>query len=131
MDIAQRLSGTSLKLLAYERLLQDYPSWKPKVVMVQRVLIPGARKKDEKITLQELRAVVQRIQDKFGPDVIDYKEVAGSTLPMDQRLALWKASDVLMSTPIREGLNHWPMEFIYCKDPKNPGVVIASEFSAV
>lgn len=131
VDIAQRLSGTSLKLLAYEHLLQDYPSWKPKVVMVQRVLIPGARKKDEQITLQELRAVVQRIQDKFGPDVIDYKEVAGSTLPMDQRLALWKASDVLMSTPIREGLNHWPMEFIYCKDPKNPGVVIASEFSAV
>jgi len=44
---------------------------------------------------------------------------------------LWKASDVLMLTPIREGLNHWPMEFIYSKDPESPGVVIASEFSAV
>jgi trehalose 6-phosphate synthase/phosphatase len=50
---------------------------------------------------------------------------------MDQRLALWKTSDVLMLTPIREGLNHWPMEFVYCKDPDNPGVVIASEFTAV
>ena len=131
VDIAQRLSGTSLKLLAYERLLQDYPTWKSKVVLVQRVLIPGARKKDEEISLQELRSVVQRIQDKFGSDVIDYKEVAGTTLPMDQRLALWKASDVLMLTPIREGLNHWPLEFIYCKDSNNPGVVITSEFSAV
>lgn len=131
IDIAQRLSGTHLKLLAYERLLQDYPSWKPKVVMVQRVLVPGSRRKDEQVTLQELRTIVQRIQDKYGPDVIDYVEVAGSTLPMDQRLALWKASDVLMLTPIREGLNHWPMEFVYCKDAENPGVVIASEFTAV
>lgn len=131
VEVAQRLSGTSLKLLAYERLLQDYPSWRSRVVMVQRILIPGGRKKDEQITLQEVRAIVTRIQDKFGPEVIDYKEVAGATLPMDQRLALWKASDILMLTPIREGLNHWPMEFVYCKDSQNPGVVISSEFTAV
>jgi trehalose 6-phosphate synthase/phosphatase len=130
-DIGQRLNGTSLKFLAYERLLQDYPAWQQKVVLVQRILVPGSRKKDEQLTLRELRAVVQRIQDKFGPHVIDYQEVAGSTLPMDQRLALWKASDVLMLTPIREGLNHWPMEYIYAKDADQPGVVIASEFSAV
>jgi len=131
VDIGQRLSGTSLKLLAFERLLRDYPIWKQKVVMVQRVLIPGSRKTDEQLTLRELRALVQRIQDEFGTSVIDYQEVAGSNLAMDQRLALWKASDVLMLTPVREGLNHWPMEFIYTKTSEAPGVVIASEFSAV
>lgn len=131
LDIGQRLSGTSLKLLAYERLLKDYPIWQQKVVMVQRVLVPGSRKTDEQLTLRELRALVQRIQEKFGPKVIDYQEIAGSSLPMDRRLALWKASDILMLTPIREGLNHWPMEFIYSKDGESPGVVIASEFSAV
>jgi trehalose 6-phosphate synthase/phosphatase len=131
VDIGQRLSGTSLKLLAFERLLRDYPIWKQKVVLVQRVLVPGSRRTDEQLTLRELRALVQRIQEKFGPEVIDYQEVAGSNLPMDQRLAIWKASDVLMLTPIREGLNHWPMEFIYSKDTESPGVVIASEFSAV
>ncbi|KAL3910240.1 MAG: hypothetical protein SGILL_007770, partial [Bacillariaceae sp.] len=131
VEIGQRLNGTSLKLLAYERLLQDYPSWQPKVVMVLRVLVPGSRKRDEQITTRELRVIVQRIQEKFGNEVIDYKEIAGSTLPMDQRLALFKASDVLMLTPIREGLNHWPMEFIYSKHDSSPGVVIASEFSAV
>lgn len=131
VEIGQRLSGSSLKLLAYERLLQDYPSWQPKVVMVLRILLPGSRKRDEQITVRELRQIVQRIQDKFGTAVIDYKEITGSTLPLDQRLALWKASDVLMLTPIREGLNHWPLEFIYSKKGMAPGVVIASEFSAV
>ena len=132
VDIGQQLSGISWKLLAYERLLQDYPNWQSRVVMVQRVLLPGSRKADESFTVRELHAVVKRIQDKFGPAVIDYQECAGSNYPMDQRLALWKASDVFISTPVREGLNHLPMEYIYAhKEPEVPGVVIASEFSAV
>ncbi|GKY96224.1 hypothetical protein MPSEU_000582300 [Mayamaea pseudoterrestris] len=132
VDIGQRLSGVALKFLAYERLLQDYPVWQSKVVMVQRVLLPGSRKVDEKATIAELRAIVKRLTDKFGSKVIDYEESAGSSLPLDQRLALWKSSDILMCTPIREGLNHWPLEFIYAhKAPESPGVVIMSEFSAV
>ena len=131
LDIGQRLSGVSLKLLAFERLLQDYPSWQSKVVMVQRVLLPNSRQSDESNTVRELRFIVNRIQDTFGPQVIDYQEMAGASFPMDRRLALWKACDVLMLTPIREGLNHWPMEYIYArKEPAPPGVVIASEFSA-
>ena len=132
LDMGQRLSGTSLKLLAYERMLQDYPLWKSKVVMVQRLLLPGSRVKDEEVTTREVRFLVQRIQEKFGPEVIDYQELTGSSMAMDQRLALWRATDILMSTPIREGLNHWPMEYIYShKEPNPPGVVIASEFSAI
>ena len=131
-DIAQRLQGIGLKLLAYERLLKDYPSCQARVVMVQRVIVPGSRKDDEAQTLRESRFLVKRIQETFGEEVIDYKEIRGSYFPMDQRLALWKAADVLMATPIREGLNHWPMEYIYAhKAPGPPGVVIASEFSAV
>jgi len=131
-DVAQRLQGIALKLLAFERLLKDYPNWQAGVVMVQRVIVPGSRKDDEVQTLRELRALVKRIQETFGEEVIDYVEVRGTSYPMDQRLALWKASAVLMATPIREGLNHWPMEYIYAhKAPERPGVVITSEFSAV
>ena len=37
-----------------------------------------------------------------------------------------------MHTPIREGLNLCPLKYVYaCKEPADPGVVIASEFSAV
>mmetsp|Transcript_21284 Transcript_21284/g.30122 ORF Transcript_21284/g.30122 Transcript_21284/m.30122 type:complete len:1342 (-) Transcript_21284:135-4160(-) len=133
LDIAQRLSGVNLKLIAFERLLTDYPSWQKRVVMVQKVLLPGSRKADETNTIRELRASVKRIRDAFGPDVLDYEEVFGSSsLPVDQRLGLWKASDIFMVTPIREGLNMLPMEYIYArKEPHPPGVVIASEFSAV
>lgn len=132
MDIGQRLQGVELKLLAYERLLRDYPSWVPHVVMVQRVLLPNSRVQDEQDTVAQLRIIVQRIQGSFGNQVMDYEEIQGSSVPMDQRLALWRASDVLMNTPIREGLNHWPMEYVFAQENKEkPGIVIASEFSAV
>jgi trehalose 6-phosphate synthase/phosphatase len=66
IDVAQRLSGISLKLEAFERLLTDYPVWQAKVVLLQRCLIPGNRRVDEADTLREVRALVQRIKATFG-----------------------------------------------------------------
>jgi len=130
--VAQRLSGVTYKLLAFERLLADYPVWQSKVVLLQRCLIPGARRVDEADTLREVRSLVVRIRNEFGPEVIDYEEQVGSVLPIDQRLAIWTSSRVMMHTPIREGLNLCPLEYVFArKEPADPGVVIASEFSAV
>ena len=132
IDVAQRLSGVSLKLLAFERLLTDYPVWQSQIVLLQRCLIPATRRVDEADTLREVRSLVQRIQARFGHNVIDYEEQVGSVLPIDQRLAIWTTSHVVIHTPIREGLNLFPLEYVYArKEPATPGIVIASEFSAV
>lgn len=61
IDVAQRLSGVSLKLLAFERLLTDYPVWQSKVVLLQRCLIPGNRRVDEADTLREVRFLVKKV----------------------------------------------------------------------
>ena len=132
VDIAQGLSGVSLKLLAYERLLSDYPNWVGNVVLVQRNVIPSVRKTDEEDTLKHVRQLVQRLQINFGRDVIDYDEFYGPSLPREHRLVLWSASDVFMSTSIREGLNLLPLEYVYTnKHPVAPGVTMISEFSAM
>ena len=132
IDISQRLSGISLKLLAFEQLLTDYPVWQQKIVLIQKCLLPGSRSADEANTIREVRQLVKRIEEKFGPNVIDYQEIHSSSLPIDQRLSLWKVSDILMVTPIREGLNLLPLEYVYMrKKPAAPGIVISSEFSVV
>jgi len=131
MDVAQRLSGVSSKLLAYERLLTDYPSWQSKVVLVQLVHRPNNRQVDELTTVRELRFLVNRIQEQFGPHVIDYQEILGSELPLVKRLSYWLASDVFLSTPIREGLNLLPLEYVYARHANSAaGVTIVSEFGA-
>lgn len=132
LDVAQYLSGIGLKLIAYEKLLHDAPSQRERVVLVQRCLITGARQLDEARTIREIRAIVRRIKKQYGDGVLDYEEVYGSTLPVDQRLALWRASDCLLNTEVRGGLHLWPLEFVYAqKDKELPGIVIASEYSAV
>ena len=132
VDIAQSLSGLRYKLLAYEELLRSYPIWRERVVLVQRCLIPGSRKADEANTARECRTLVQRIRSKFGDRCIDYVEMMGcSSLPMPERLALWAVSDMVLQTPIREGLNLLPLEYIYSRRKGPPGLVVASEFSAV
>lgn len=132
IDIAQGLSGVSLKLLAFEKLLTDYPNWRDKVVLIQICLIPSSRISDEADTLSHVRYLVDRIKKAFGSDVIQYEECLGSSLPRQRRLALWLASEVFMSVPIREGLNLLPLEYVFSrKSPRSPGVTITSEFSAV
>ena len=51
-------------------------------------------------------------------------------MTLNERVALWLAADVFLLTPIREGLNLQPLEYIYArKDLPRAGVVIVSEFS--
>jgi trehalose 6-phosphate synthase/phosphatase len=132
LDVAQYLSGVELKLCIYEKLLRDSPTWRNKLVLVQRCLIPGARLLDESTSLRNIRSMVSTIQAKYGDAVIDYEEVFGSSLPLDQRLALWRSSDCLLNTEVRGGLNMLPLEFVYAqKGLEIPGTVITSEFTAV
>ncbi|KAG5184819.1 trehalose 6-phosphate phosphatase [Tribonema minus] len=131
LDVCQKLSGVSLKLLAFERLLTEYPVWRNKVVLVQRCLLPETRVDDEEQTAAEVAELTQRIQAAFGANVLDYSEAKGTGLPLPARMALYLCSDVLACTAVREGLNLYPLEYIYAhSDPRPPGVVLASEFSA-
>ena len=62
-----------------------------------------------------MRYLVNRIKEKCGPSVIDCEEIAGSALVIMERLALWKIANVLLVTPIREGLNLLPFEYVFEK----------------
>lgn len=127
IDVGQRLSGVLLKFLAYEKLLDDYPVYQKKVILLQRCTAPGTRVVDEEVTLNDIKKIVGRIKKKFGPSCVDYEEAEAIT--MDERVAIWKSSDVYLGTAVREGLNLMPCEYVYCKQ-SNPGVVVTSEFSA-
>eukprot|EP00752_Nemacystus_decipiens_P011628 g10323.t1 len=131
MDVCQKLSGVTLKLLAFERLLTEYPNHREEVVLVQRCLRPSSRVEDEEHTSEEIRQLVSRIQQQFGDGVIDYTEVVGTSLSTPERLALFKCARVLVLTAVREGLNLIPLEYIFARgEPESAGVVLASEFSA-
>jgi trehalose 6-phosphate synthase/phosphatase len=98
-----------------------------KVVLLQKAVRTSARQEDEETCAVELQKMADAINAKY-PGAVNHELVQGTTLK--ERLALWRAADVLLLTAIREGLNMMPMEYIFArKDMENAGVVIASEFS--
>ncbi|TDH72885.1 hypothetical protein CCR75_009457 [Bremia lactucae] len=132
IDVCQRLSGIPLKMLAFEQFFSNCPSWKDKLVFVERATLTQTRLGDQKYSSNEISKLVERITKAHGPECIDYEE-SSSPLTIEERVALWLASDILMVTSIREGLNLKPLEFVYAKGVNpidRPGVVILSEFSA-
>jgi trehalose 6-phosphate synthase/phosphatase len=151
LDVGQRLSGGVLKLAAYEKFLTDNPKEVNKTVLIQKMVRSSSRQGDEMTTSVDMKEMVERINGKFSitredgthlPAVI-YEEIALRSATLADRITLWLASDVFLLTPIKEGLNLYPLEFIYAHEARarrdgqgqgsgmNPsnGVVIASEFS--
>jgi trehalose 6-phosphate synthase/phosphatase len=131
VDICQRLSGGALKLAAFDQLLSGDPKMKDTVVLVQKSIRSSARQQDEATTSTEMTDMVAQLNHKHSGEfggVVDYQEV--STMSLKERIALWLSADVFLLTPIREGLNLMPLEYILArKDLPFAGVVVASEFS--
>lgn len=112
IDTCQRMSGMALKLLAFERLLEDYPVYRGNVILVQRCELRHALISDVQKTSAELRGRVAQINATYGP-VVDYEE-APSYSPM-YRVGLFHQADVFLQTTIREGLNLLPLEYVYVR----------------
>jgi trehalose-6-phosphate synthase/trehalose-6-phosphatase len=147
MDELTRLQGVPLKLLAFERLLQEVPRYRNKLVFVQHGLhtlqsrlvamaesdllgMPQLRDEvEEPRAVVEVRELCERINRAFGPVVV-FKEYPVHKWPtVEQRAAIWRTADIMACTPVCEGLNLLPLEYVYChRDPG--GVLVLSEFSA-
>ena len=50
-------------------------------------------------------------------------------MPRDKLAALFRASDVGLVTPLRDGMNLVAKEYVAAQDPANPGVLVLSQFA--
>lgn len=113
MDSAGRLQGIALKLLAFERLLEQNQQLAHAVVLVQCVETrPIAMHSDSAMNKRELGQLVRRINERFGP-VVDLIEAV--SFGPSFRVGLFHSADVLFQTPVREGLSLMPLEYIFVR----------------
>jgi len=114
LDSMQRLSGVALKLLAFERLLEENSVYRERVVLLQRCETGGGDilPADCALTGKELRARVDSINALYGP-VIDYAEAP--TFSPEVRMGIFHRADILLLTPICEGLNLLPLQYVYAR----------------
>jgi trehalose 6-phosphate synthase len=50
-------------------------------------------------------------------------------MPREELAALYRAADVMLVTPYRDGMNLVAKEYVASQDPKNPGVLVLSRFA--
>jgi len=108
--------------------LQDYPNWKERVVFIQNVVpsrdtIPAYT--ERKKMLEELISTINGKHSSIQWQPIIYRY---NHLEFDQLMALYRAADVALITPLRDGMNLVAKEFVASRIDQQ-GVLILSELT--
>lgn len=130
IDRGDYSKGLPHKLRAYERFLEQHPEWKNKVVLLQ-VAIPSRMDVKEYQTLKsEVDELVGRINGKFNTPSWSPIQYMAQEIPFHEMCALYERADVMMVTPVRDGMNLVAMEYSACQRERH-GTLILSEFAGV
>jgi trehalose 6-phosphate synthase/phosphatase len=120
--------GIPRRLLAVRRLLEKHPDWRGAVRLVQ-VAAPsrggvGAYRELRK----EVESLVGRINGKFGTPTWTPVHYIHRNVQDELLLALYRAADAFVVTPLRDGMNLVAKEFAASRTD-NDGVLVLSEFA--
>ncbi|HZA98600.1 MAG TPA: bifunctional alpha,alpha-trehalose-phosphate synthase (UDP-forming)/trehalose-phosphatase, partial [Gemmatimonadales bacterium] len=128
VDRLDYTKGIPRRLLSYEKMLQTHPELRERVRLVQ-VAVPSRTGVE---AYQEYRAVVEglvgRINGDFGtPRWVPVHYIFRS-LSEQELVALYRAADVMLVTPLRDGMNLVAKEFVASRTDGD-GVLVLSEFA--
>ena len=128
IDRLDYTKGIPRRLLAYEKLLQEHPELSERVRLVQ-VAVPSRTGVE---AYQDFRSMVHeligRIQGAFATPHWVPVHYMYRSLDEDELVALYRAADAMLVTPIRDGMNLVAKEFVASRIDGD-GVLVLSEFA--
>lgn len=128
IDRLDYTKGLRRRLLAFERLLRERPELRGAVKLLQ-VVVPSRTKVDSYAQFgRQVDEMVGRINGAFSD--VHYAPVQHlyRSVDEDQLTALYRAADVMLVTPLRDGMNLVSKEFVAARSDED-GVLILSEFA--
>lgn len=128
IDRLDYTKGIPRRLLAYERLLEQHPELHQRVRLVQ-VAVPSRTRVDAYADFRtQVDALVGRINGRFGSPSWAPVHYVYRALPEASVVALYRAADVMLVTPIKDGMNLVAKEFCAARGDDD-GVLVLSEFA--
>ena len=128
VDRLDYTKGIGHRLKAYEELLRDGAIDASTTTLVQ-VASPSRERVDTYRALRtEVEGTVGRINGEFsaiGHPAVHYLH---QSYPRAEMAALYRASDVMLVTPLRDGMNLVAKEYVSCR-PDLEGALVLSEFA--
>ncbi|CAN8075795.1 unnamed protein product [Agarophyton chilense] len=126
VDDLDVIKGIALKLIAFENYLRTAPHLRSKVVLIQ-VALPKTARVDQSVR-SEIRELVSNINNAYGSGDDNPVLYIEESISFEERIAIYTACDALFLTPIRDGLNLIPYEYLVAT-PDSYGQLILSEFT--
>jgi trehalose 6-phosphate synthase/phosphatase len=128
VDRLDYTKGIPRRLLAVQRLLEREPAWRGKLRFVQ-VAVPSRTAVEDYATYRErVDVLVGRINSLYGSVHNVPIHYLYRSLNQKQLAALYRAADVMLVTPIRDGMNLVAKEFCASR-PDEDGVLVLSELA--
>jgi trehalose 6-phosphate synthase/phosphatase len=128
IDRLDYTKGIPRRLLAFESLLRRHAEWRGRVRLIQ-VAVPSRTGVTAYSKFRhEIDALVGRINGDFATPHWTPVRYLHQSVPMYQLLALYRAADVMLVTPVRDGMNLVAKEFVATRSDDD-GVLVLSEFA--
>src|SRR5262245_20195130 len=128
VDRLDYTKGIVERLLGFERFLKERPRWRHRVSLVQ-ITVPS------RFRVPQYRELKHQIDETVGRIIGRFTREARSPLAYHytgfdhERLAAWyRAADVAVVTPLRDGMNLVAKEYVACH-PEGDGILVLSEFA--
>ena len=128
VDRLDYTKGIANRLLAYRDFLEANPSWHGRVALLMVVVPSRTGVEDYQRMKSQVDELVGNINGTFGtpgwtPVVYQYR-----SFPQDQLLPMFAASEVMLVTPLRDGMNLVAKEYVASR-ADDTGVLILSEMA--
>jgi trehalose 6-phosphate synthase/phosphatase len=128
VDRLDYTKGVPRRLLAFDRLLEREPQLKGKVHLIQ-IAVPTREKIDSYAELRsQVNELVGRINSTHGSATESPIQSLYRSVGNDDLLALYRTADVMMVTPLRDGMNLVAKEYVASRID-GEGVLVLSEFA--
>jgi trehalose 6-phosphate synthase len=120
--LAERFNG-------YRRFLEEHDDWRGRVSLLQ--IAPPSR--GEVHTYEHIREQLDELSGRINGAFshVDWVPIryVNQGYPRAGLAGFYRASDVALVTPLRDGMNLVAKEFVASQDPADPGVLILSRFA--
>jgi len=128
VDRMDYTKGIDMRLKAFQQLLANRPGTAREAVFVQ-VAVPS---RERIVEYQELRRVVEELvgqingeHGEVGTAAVHYLH---RNLPLEELIAMYQAADVMVVTPLCDGMNLVAKEYVATRFD-DTGVLVLSEFA--